>query len=59
MDKINQAVAQALRDPEVVKSIKEGGATPVIAKPDQFGRFVHTEVTKWTQAARDVGITAD
>lgn len=59
VDKINQAVAQALRDPEVVKSIKEGGATPVIAKPDQFGRFVHTEVTKWTQAARDVGITAD
>ena len=59
VDKINQAVAQALKDPEVIKSIKEGGATPVIAKPDEFSRFVQAEVTKWTQAARDIGITGD
>lgn len=59
VDKINQAVNQALTRPEVVKSIVDSGASPVSRSPDAFAAFVREEVTKWVKAAREANITSE
>ncbi len=59
VEKINQAVNQALTRPEVVKSIVDSGASPVSKSPDAFASFVREEVTKWVKAAREANITSE
>lgn len=59
IEKINQAVRMALKDPAVVKGMEEGGASVVSNTPAAFGRFVRAEVSKWTQAAKDAGIRSE
>ena len=59
VEKINQAVNQALTRPEVVKSIVDSGASPVSKSPEAFAGFVREEVTKWVKAAREANITGE
>lgn len=59
VEKINQAVRKALKDPSVVKGIEEGGASVVSNTPAAFASFVRAEVQKWTKAAQDAGIRSE
>ena len=35
------------------------GLAPVGGTPEQFSRFIDSEINKWTKIAKDVGATAD
>ncbi|MFC3338343.1 Bug family tripartite tricarboxylate transporter substrate binding protein [Paracandidimonas soli] len=56
IEKLNSAVGAALHDPEVIDSIESSGATPVHSSPNEFSKFVASELAKWKKAGAEAGI---
>lgn len=59
VNKLNDAVNRVVTTPAVRAKLAEGGLTVVGGSPEQFGRFIGSEIAKWTRIAKDVGATAD
>jgi len=57
--KINQAVGEILRQPEVHDALLKQGAEASPTTPAALGAFVKSEIPKWTKVIRDAGIKAD
>ncbi len=57
--KLNQAVGDVLRQPEVKEAILKQGAEVAPSTPDELSAFVKTELVKWTKVIKDAGIKAD
>lgn len=55
-DKLNAAVSQALRQPEVQEKLAGIGIQPMPMAPAELKTFVDREVTKWVRLARDANI---
>jgi tripartite-type tricarboxylate transporter receptor subunit TctC len=47
--KLAADIGAALDNPEVVKSMLTAGAEPADGTPEEFGRFIQDELTKWSQ----------
>ena len=45
--------------PAVRDKLMAAGLAPVGGTPEQFSRFIDSEINKWTKIAKDVGATAD
>ena len=56
VERLNAAINKVLAMPAIVESFKERGVTVVTTTPDQFGRFIQSEVTEWTQVVKDAGV---
>jgi tripartite-type tricarboxylate transporter receptor subunit TctC len=54
--KLNKAVNDALKDPEVHEKLVKSGATPVGGTPESLGTFMKAEYEKWGRVVRDRGI---
>ncbi len=59
VDKMHAAMVRALADTNVRQKIEEQGADVVAAGPDECGRFIQSEITKWGKVIRDNDIRAD
>jgi len=35
------------------------GLTPVHGTPEEFGRYIKSEIAKWSKVAKDIGATVD
>jgi tripartite-type tricarboxylate transporter receptor subunit TctC len=57
--KINQAVGDILRQPEVRDALLKQGADAAPTTPAELGAFVKSEIPKWTKVIREAGIKAD
>ena len=57
--KINEAFNKVMAMPAVREKLLAAGLAPVGGTPEQFSRFIDSEITKWTKIAKDVGATAD
>jgi tripartite-type tricarboxylate transporter receptor subunit TctC len=57
--RLNDAFVKALKDPSVVEKIRTLGAEPSPTSPEQFGRFIQSESTKWGKLIGDAGIKAN
>jgi len=57
--KINEAFNKVMAMPAVRDKLMAAGLAPVGGTPEQFSRFIDSEITKWTKIAKDVGATAD
>lgn len=57
-DRVNAAMAQALKDPKVNKTLLEQGAEPTGTSPDSHDKFNRAEIQKWIKVVRDAGIEA-
>lgn len=57
--RLNEAFNKAMAMPAVRDKLLGGGLEPVGGTPDQFGRFIGDEITKWVKIAKDVGAKAD
>jgi tripartite-type tricarboxylate transporter receptor subunit TctC len=55
-DKLNAAVNQALKQPEVQEKLAGIGIQPMPMAPAELKTFVDREVTKWVRLARDANI---
>jgi tripartite-type tricarboxylate transporter receptor subunit TctC len=48
-----------LTSPELSKAFNDRGIVPFPQSPEEFGRFVQSEVAKWKDLAGKVGIVAE
>lgn len=53
VNKLQLAMAEALKQPDVVKRMAADGSTPVGSTPDAFTRHIASEIEKWRKLARD------
>jgi tripartite-type tricarboxylate transporter receptor subunit TctC len=57
--KLNDAVVKALRAPDVRDRMNQIGFDVVASTPEEFGKFMQDEVTRWTQVVNRGGIKPD
>jgi tripartite-type tricarboxylate transporter receptor subunit TctC len=51
--KLNKAVDDAMKDPEVREKLVKTGATPVGGTPEQLGTFMKAEYEKWGRVVKE------
>lgn len=59
IQKLHDAVVQALKQPSVLKQLESSGTDPVGSTPDAFSAFLKTEIQKWGKAVKQSGAVAD
>ncbi len=59
VDKLNAETVAILNAPELVQNFNDRGIVPSPQTPDEFARFVRSEVAKWKDLAGKVGIVAE
>jgi tripartite-type tricarboxylate transporter receptor subunit TctC len=57
--KLNAAVNSALADPMVKERLATLGSTPMPMSPDDFKRFIASEIDKWGEVVKSAGLTAE
>jgi tripartite-type tricarboxylate transporter receptor subunit TctC len=57
--KLNEAFNRVMALPAVRDKLLAAGLVPVGGTPEQFNRFIDSEIVKWTRTAKEVGATAD
>ena len=57
--KLNQAIGDILRQPEVKEALLKQGAEAAPSTPEELGKFVQSELAKWTPIIKAAGIKAD
>ena len=56
---MNKAVAESIADPAVRARFTEFGAEPLASTPEEFARYVSSEVVRWREIIAKGGITLD
>lgn len=59
IERVNAETVALLNSPELSKAFLDRGIVPSPQTPDEFGRFVQSEVNKWKELAAKVGIVAE
>jgi tripartite-type tricarboxylate transporter receptor subunit TctC len=59
VDKLHQALADVLQEPEVKQRFAALGATPIGSTPAEFGAYLKKEDAKWGEVVRKGKITLD
>ena len=59
VDKLNGALATAMRDPAIRKELISRGADPVGNTPEQHGAYIKSEIEKWQKVAAQAGIVPE
>ena len=59
VDRLYKEIAAATADPAVRSRFTDFGAEPLASTPEEFGRFISTEVVKWREIITRGGITLD
>ena len=59
VNKLNAAMTLALKQPEVVKRMKDLGATPSGTSPAEFRAFLTQDLDRWAKVVEASGIKAD
>jgi len=54
--KLNAAIGEALKQPDVVKRFGADGSTPMGSTPEQFGAHIKSEITKWRKLAKEANL---
>jgi tripartite-type tricarboxylate transporter receptor subunit TctC len=58
-EKLYQEVAKALQQPDIKQIWEQQGAVAGGEPPAEFGRFVHSEVLRWSKVVKDANIKID
>jgi tripartite-type tricarboxylate transporter receptor subunit TctC len=56
IDKLNKAILEALKTPEIAKLLSEQGIEPAGNSPEEFARIMHSDIEKWIRVTREAGI---
>jgi tripartite-type tricarboxylate transporter receptor subunit TctC len=59
VQKINMAVTQALKDPDLAKRLQDQGGEPAPMTPQQFKDFIKTELAQFKRIVESAKITAE
>ncbi len=47
IERLNAAIAQAMKSPDLIQRFEREGATPVTSTPEQLNTFIAAEILKW------------
>lgn len=47
VERLNAAITQAMKSPDLIQRFEREGATPVTSTPEQLNTFIATEIVKW------------
>ncbi len=53
VNKLSEAMAQALKEPDVTKRLAADGSIPIGSSPDQFSAHIKSEIAKWQRLVKD------
>jgi tripartite-type tricarboxylate transporter receptor subunit TctC len=56
IEKLNKAIAEALKSPEIDKYLAEQGIEPAGNSPEEFAQAMHSDIEKWIRVTREAGI---
>jgi tripartite-type tricarboxylate transporter receptor subunit TctC len=56
IDKLNKELVRILRMPDVIAKIRADGAEPVGNTPEEYSKYIRSEVDKWSEISRRAGI---
>jgi len=59
INRIHAEAVKVVQEPSVRDRFLAEGAEPVGSTPEQFGRFVANEISKWTRVVKAAGIKAE
>ena len=59
VQRLHAEIGAIMKEPETVKKFAEQGADVVVTTPEEFGKFVQSEIEKWTRVVKAANITAD
>ena len=54
--KLNAAIVEALKAPDVVQRLATDGSTPVGSSPDQFNAHIKAEIAKWKRLVKEANL---
>ena len=57
--RLNEAFMKAQATPAVRDKLVAAGLSPVGGTPEDFGRYIRSEIAKWSKVAKDIGATVD
>jgi tripartite-type tricarboxylate transporter receptor subunit TctC len=57
--RLHDEAVKVVREPSIRDRFLADGADPVGSTPDDFGRFVASEIGKWTKVVKAAGIKAE
>jgi tripartite-type tricarboxylate transporter receptor subunit TctC len=58
LDSVHQEIVRALRAPDVSSRLRELSNQPVGNSPEEFTRYLESEVTRWSKLIKDANIKA-
>jgi tripartite-type tricarboxylate transporter receptor subunit TctC len=56
---LNKQVAAILTTPDMADAVKKQGADPGGGSPEAFGKYLQTEIVKWTRVIRNAKLTPE
>ena len=59
VDRLNKEIVAILNTPEIKERLAAMGATVVADKPDEFARFISTEINKWAPIVKRAQISLE
>ena len=59
INRINQALVDALKNPELKDQLIQRGFEPVVNSPKEFASFISSEIVKWGKVVRIAGIESE
>ena len=59
LERLSAQVNKVLNAPDVKENWGKQGAVPMAMAPDEFGKFVREDVTKWAKLVKDTGMKVD
>jgi tripartite-type tricarboxylate transporter receptor subunit TctC len=59
IDKLQQKVAQIMHDPAMQQKSERTGAFAFTETPEEFGRFMHAEASRWQKVLQETNIKYD
>jgi tripartite-type tricarboxylate transporter receptor subunit TctC len=57
--RLNKAINDTLEDPKIKERYAAGGYVRVGGSPEQYARFISSEIDKWTKVAKDTGASVE
>jgi tripartite-type tricarboxylate transporter receptor subunit TctC len=59
LSKLNAELVKASQSPDIVERLAPDGGEPVGSTPEQFGRHLDLEITRWRKVVKDAGIKVE
>jgi tripartite-type tricarboxylate transporter receptor subunit TctC len=59
LERLSAAVEKVINAPDIKENWGKQGAVPMGMPPDEFGKFLREDVTKWAKLVRDTGMKVD